>query len=150
MQRLTPAKDVSKYALIIRAIHERDAVQHEAVYELNKRGLWLADNQKAQAGLTDEEYFTLCHTPPKTMPVTDRHIDAALTRLNGQRGKAYPDQGYVYYADIKGDGSNRKGFWQIINGNGGVGNAGHEFLGKTKRATVAKIVAVIWKEKAGA
>ncbi len=150
MSPLIPAKDVSKHSLIIRAIYERDAVQHEAIFEMNKRGAWLSDNQKAQAGLTAEEYFTLCYTPPKSMPVTDRHINEALNRLNGQRGKAYPDKGYVYYADIKGDGSNRKGFWQIIDANGAVSNAGYEFRGKTKRATVARIVAVIWKEMTGA
>lgn len=66
MPRLIPAKDVSKYTLVIRAIYERDAAQHEAIFEMNNRGMRLSDNQRAQAGLTVEEYSALCHTPPKT------------------------------------------------------------------------------------
>ena len=47
-------RDISKFpafAIIIRAIHERGASQEEALSELARRGLWLSDDQKAQAGL---------------------------------------------------------------------------------------------------
>ncbi len=39
------------YAVIIRAIHERGIMQRAALAELNRRGLWLSDAQKMQAGL---------------------------------------------------------------------------------------------------
>lgn len=39
------------YIVIINAIHERGVRQQEALKELSKRGLWLSDEQKKQAGL---------------------------------------------------------------------------------------------------
>lgn len=39
------------FAVIIRAIHTRGAEQKAALRELNRRGLWLSDEQKVQAGL---------------------------------------------------------------------------------------------------
>lgn len=39
------------FVVIINAIHERGEKQQEALAELNKRGLWLSDEQKVQAGL---------------------------------------------------------------------------------------------------
>lgn len=39
------------FAVIIRATHERGEVQRAALDELNRRGLWLSDEQKRQAGL---------------------------------------------------------------------------------------------------
>lgn len=49
MTKLTPVADIPSYAVIIRAIHERGAIQAEALAELNHRGLWLSDDQKRQA-----------------------------------------------------------------------------------------------------
>lgn len=39
------------FALIIRAIHERGEIQRAALDEMYRRGLWLSDDQKRQAGL---------------------------------------------------------------------------------------------------
>lgn len=39
------------FVVIINAIHERGAKQQDALRELEKRGLWLSDEQKVQAGL---------------------------------------------------------------------------------------------------
>ena len=39
------------FAVIIQAIHERGEVQRMALRELNRRGLWLSADQRAQAGL---------------------------------------------------------------------------------------------------
>lgn len=49
--KLTPARQIASYAVIIRAIHERGATQQEALKELGRRGLWLNDEQKVSAGL---------------------------------------------------------------------------------------------------
>ena len=46
--------------------------------------------------------------------------DKLLERLNALRGVKYPDMGYCFFADIKGDGLGNKAIWQIINENGGV------------------------------
>lgn len=43
-----------------------------------------------------------------------------LDQLNALRGRVYPDKGYMFYADVKGDGTGRKGCYTIINGDGGV------------------------------
>lgn len=43
-----------------------------------------------------------------------------LGQLNELRGKKYPDKGYMFYADVRGDGTGRKGCYTIINGDGGV------------------------------
>lgn len=40
------------FVIIIRAIHERGENQRIALEALKARGLWLSDDQKAQAGLT--------------------------------------------------------------------------------------------------
>lgn len=52
---LTPVKIIPPYAVIIRAIWERGEVQSEALAELERRGLWLNEEQKAQAGLKELE-----------------------------------------------------------------------------------------------
>jgi len=46
--RITKAES---YAVIIRAIHERGESQLIALAELDRRGLWLAHEQRTQAGL---------------------------------------------------------------------------------------------------
>jgi len=43
-----------------------------------------------------------------------------LNQLNQLRGKTYPDKGYMFYADVKGDGTGRKGCYTIINCDCGV------------------------------
>jgi hypothetical protein len=52
--KLEPVSAIPAYAVIIRATWERGAVQAEALAELNRRGLWLSDEQKRQAGLVSE------------------------------------------------------------------------------------------------
>lgn len=47
-------------------------------------------------------------------------IDRLLTELNEKRGLKYPDVGFLYYADIKGDGQSPKSVWRIMNDQGGV------------------------------
>ena len=39
------------FCLIIRAIHERGEVQRAALCEMGRRGLWLSEQQRKQAGL---------------------------------------------------------------------------------------------------
>lgn len=39
------------FCVIIQAIHERGETQKAALRELNRRGLWLGKEQRAQAGL---------------------------------------------------------------------------------------------------
>ena len=53
----TPTRfhDSENFVVIINAIHERGPRQQEALLELRKRGLWLSDEQKAQAGLLPPE-----------------------------------------------------------------------------------------------
>jgi len=48
--------------------------------------------------------------------LTDRLLD----ELNAKRGLKYPDVGYTYFADIKGDGFSKRSVWTIINRGGGV------------------------------
>jgi len=43
-----------------------------------------------------------------------------LAELNLARGLAYRDQGYSYWADVKGDGTYSPRIWTITNANGGV------------------------------
>lgn len=49
--RLHDVTKIPPYAVIIRAIWERGRVQAEALAELDRRGLWLTDDQKRQAGI---------------------------------------------------------------------------------------------------
>ena len=65
------------------------------------------------------------------------HINAALKTLNEKRGFAYPEVGYCYYADIKGNGRNIKSLYTIINANGGVTRS--HLNGYTMRETLGNI-----------
>jgi hypothetical protein len=47
----TRFNDSENFVVIINAVHERGERQEEALRELTKRGLWLSDEQKVQAGL---------------------------------------------------------------------------------------------------
>lgn len=49
--KLNPVQNIPAYAVIIRAIWERGASQHEALSELLRRRLWLSAEQKKQAGI---------------------------------------------------------------------------------------------------
>lgn len=50
------------------------------------------------------------------MTTTQRLID----QLNATKGLTYPDKGYILFADIRGDGSNRKSCYTVINCDGGL------------------------------
>ena len=50
------------------------------------------------------------------MTVTEK----LLSELNKKKGLSYPQVGYSYYADIKGDGLNNKRVYAIIGEFGGV------------------------------
>lgn len=67
--------------------------------------------------------------------VTHRDVEKACERLNKARRLKYPERGYIYWADIRGDGSNRRGLYVVINDNGGVTSSG--LRGRTMRETVA-------------
>ena len=80
-----------------------------------------------------------------TLParIRDTHITDALARLNAKNGLSYPDRGYSYYADIKGDGTNTKRVYTIINKDGGVTRS--HMNGDTMRQTLAAIEGEIEK-----
>lgn len=69
--------------------------------------------------------------------------DKLLGQLNGLKGLTYPDVGYSYFADVKGDGTNNKSIYTIVNENGGV--AYSEMNALTSRARCEKIRAKIRK-----
>lgn len=48
---LTPPAKLKSWALIIRCIHQRGEDQTACLAELTARGLWLAPEQRQQAGL---------------------------------------------------------------------------------------------------
>jgi hypothetical protein len=52
MRRGPDIRELPGYAVIIRAIHERGHTQGAALKELERRGLWLTDAQRQQAGLS--------------------------------------------------------------------------------------------------
>jgi len=56
--------------------------------------------------------------------------------INTARGLEYPAVGYLYFADVKGDGRNIRRVWVVTNANGGV-TAVHN--GKTYRETAANL-----------
>lgn len=49
--KLTPVREIKDFAVIIRCIHCRGEAQTEALIELDRRRMWLTDEQKLQAGL---------------------------------------------------------------------------------------------------
>jgi hypothetical protein len=56
--------------------------------------------------------------------------------INTARGLEYPAVGYLYFADVKGDGRNIRRVWVVTNANGAV-TAVHN--GKTYRETAANL-----------
>jgi hypothetical protein len=73
-----------------------------------------------------------------------------LNELNELRGLKYPEKGYLYFADIKGDGRNIKSVYICSNSQGGhsVSYAGSSLNDICARKRCAKIRAVIASEKA--
>lgn len=67
--------------------------------------------------------------------VTHKDVERACARLNAARGVAYPERGYLQWADIRGDGRNRRGLYATINDQGGVCSSG--LRGKTMRETIS-------------
>jgi hypothetical protein len=51
--KLAPVTEIPSFAVIIRCCWERGATQQEALAELKRRGLWLSEDQKRQAGLIE-------------------------------------------------------------------------------------------------
>lgn len=60
-----------------------------------------------------------------------------INRLNGNA--TYPQMGYLYYADIRGDGHNIKKVYAIVNAGGGV-TAVHN--GATAQQTVKNLESI--------
>lgn len=76
--------------------------------------------------------------------ITHRHVEQACERYNKAlklhywRGKKPPSIGYLQWADIRGDGRNRRGLWMVTNENGGVSSV-HDLRGRTMRETIRRI-----------
>lgn len=64
-----------------------------------------------------------------------------LAQLNAKRGLKYPDIGFLFFADIKGNGTSCNAIWQIINANGGVTRS--ELNARSKRQQCDKIRAAL-------
>lgn len=47
--KLKPVTEIENFAVIIRCIHERGETQEAAFRELNRRGLWLTEEQRRQS-----------------------------------------------------------------------------------------------------
>jgi hypothetical protein len=69
--------------------------------------------------------------------VTHRHVEQACQRYNKARDLTYPSRGYLQWADIRGDGSNRRGLYVTVTDSGGVTSS--NLRGKTMRETIANI-----------
>lgn len=72
--------------------------------------------------------------------------DKLLAELNALRGVKYPEIGYCYFADVSGNGDNRKSVYQVIGEHGGVSSA-WELNDRNARKRCDKIRAAIAKEK---
>ena len=66
-----------------------------------------------------------------------------LADLNAARGLKYPDIGYSYFADVKGDGTYNPRIWTICNQQGGVTFS--DLNAATPRERCSRIRAAIWK-----
>lgn len=69
--------------------------------------------------------------------VTHKHVEQACQRYNKARGLTYSSRGYLQWANMRGDGSNRRGLYVTVNDNGGVATSG--WRGRTIRETIANI-----------
>ena len=63
-------------------------------------------------------------------------IDKLCEALNAAHRLTYPMRGYVFFADIKGDGRGKRKVYYISNDNGGVTAC---YNGATYRETAAKL-----------
>lgn len=63
-------------------------------------------------------------------------ISKLCEQINEARRVSYPNKGYLYFADIRGDGANQKRVYRIVNDGGGV-TAIHN--GKTYRETAKNL-----------
>lgn len=54
------------------------------------------------------------------MTMARNMTERLLAELNRIRGKAYPDIGYTYFVDVKGDGTYNPRVYTIISSGGGV------------------------------
>lgn len=69
---------------------------------------------------------------------------ALLGELNAARGLKYPSVGYVYFADIKGDGQKHYAVWEVITLGGGVRRPSlNHRSGKVRCAMIRKEIAGI-------
>lgn len=68
-----------------------------------------------------------------------------LNELNAARGLKYPAIGYTFFADVTGDGTNRRRVYTIINARGGVTFS--DLNAATPRKRCDKIRAAIKTEK---
>ena len=64
-------------------------------------------------------------------------LTKACKALNAARGVVYPEKGYTYFADVRGDGTSRPSLWVIINEHGGVASS------TLNRATRKETLAVV-------
>lgn len=69
--------------------------------------------------------------------ITHKHVEQACERYNAARKLKYPAIGHLQWADIRGDGSNRRGLYVTINENGGVSSSNKRR--RTMRQTIAAI-----------
>ena len=64
-----------------------------------------------------------------------------LEELNAAKGLSYPQVGYSYFADVKGDGRNIRSVYTIVNAQGGVSYS--PYNAATPRQRCANIRAAI-------
>lgn len=67
-------------------------------------------------------------------------IDKLCQAINAARGLQYPNKGYLYFADVKGDGRRRRRVWCITSDAGGITSTHN---GKTYRHTAAALREVL-------
>ena len=112
------------------------ASYHVMIDWLRNRRTWR--NAKHAMQGPDVGYLTIPGVIAGTVKtVRDTHIIDALARLNAARNLTYPDVGYSYYADIKGDGVYRPRVYTVTNARGGVTHS--SMNGATKRKTLERI-----------
>lgn len=63
-------------------------------------------------------------------------IDKLCEAINKANRVTYPQKGYTYFADIKGDGQRKRRVYIVSGDNGGVTAC---YNGKTYRETAAKL-----------
>ena len=68
-----------------------------------------------------------------------------LKEYNAIRGLSYPNIGYCFYADIRGDGNYRPSVYTIVNEGGGVTRS--DLNAKSPRLRCEKIRAAIIKAR---